>query len=433
METITLLLFCAVLTLCVFLDISIVYALLVGLVIFLTYGKLKRHSWKDLTQMVWSGIKTARNILITFMLIGMLTALWRSGGVIPTIICYASSLIHPSIFVLLTFLLNCAISVLMGTSFGTAATMGVICMTMANTMGINPAYVGGAVLAGAFFGDRCSPVSTSALLVSELTGTDLFVNIKKMIGTALPAFLLSCGLYFALGLSSHSAGEVMDVTTLFSQHFNLHWFTVVPAIAILVLAALRFKVKKIMIISILLAIVCYLFFQGGDAADLPRLLVFGYQSSDPQLASMMNGGGITSMLRSAAIVCIASSYSGIFKGTGLLDGIQGLITALCRRFHVFFGIVCTSIVSSMIACNQTLGIMLTHQLCGKVEPDNQKLAIDLEDSVVVIAPLIPWSIAAATPLSSIGAPTSSIPFAFFLYLLPLTQLVFHLIKKPTSK
>ena len=87
----------------------------------------------------------------------------------------------------------------------------------------------------------------------------------------------------------------------------------------------------------------------------------------------------------------------------------------------------------MIACNQTLGIMLTHQLCGKVEPDNQKLAIDLEDSVVVIAPLIPWSIAAATPLSSIGAPTSSIPFAFFLYLLPLTQLVFHLIKKPTSK
>lgn len=432
METITLLLFCAVLTLCVFLDISIVYALLAGLAIFLTYGKLKRHSWKDLLNMVWSGIKTARNILITFMLIGMLTALWRSGGVIPTIICYASSLIHPSIFVLLTFLLNCAISVLMGTSFGTAATMGVICMTMANTMGINPAYVGGAVLAGAFFGDRCSPVSTSALLVSELTGTDLFVNIKKMIGTAIPAFLLSCGLYFALGLSSHSAGEVMDVTTLFSQHFNLHWFTVVPAIAILVLAALRFKVKKIMIISILLAIVCYLFFQGGDVADLPRLLVFGYQSADPQLASMMNGGGITSMLRSAAIVCIASSYSGIFKGTGLLDGIQGLITALCRRFNVFFGIVCTSIVSSMIACNQTLGIMLTHQLCGKVEPDHQKLAIDLEDSVVVIAPLIPWSIAAATPLSSIGAPTSSIPFAFFLYLLPLTQLVFHLIKKPAS-
>ena len=433
METITLLLFCGVLTLCVFLNISIVYALLVGLAIFLAYGKLKKHSWKDLLHMVWSGIKTARNILITFILIGMLTALWRAGGVIPTIICYASSLIHPSIFVLLAFLLNCIISVLIGTSFGTAATMGVICMTMANTMGINPAYVGGAVLAGAFFGDRCSPVSTSALLVSELTGTDLFGNIKRMVGTAIPAFLLSCGLYFVLGLSSHSAGEMLDVTALFSQHFNLHWFTVVPAIAILVLAALRFKVKKIMFISILLAIVCYLFFQNGNAADLPRLMIFGYQSSDPQLASMMNGGGITSMLRSASIVCIASSYSGIFKGTGLLDGIQGAIITLCRRFNVFSGIVCTSIVASMIACNQTLGIMLTHQLCCKVEPDNQKLAIDLEDSVVVLAALVPWSIACSTPLNSIGAPFTSVPFAFFLYLLPLTRLLGQLVKKTASK
>jgi len=433
METLTLLLFCAVLTLCVAMDISIVYALIVGLIIFLTYGKLKKYSWPELGKMVFSGIKTVRNILITFMLIGMLTASWRSAGTISTIICYAVTLIQPSIFVLVTFVLNSIISVLTGTAFGTAATMGVICMTMSTAMQVNPLYAGGAILAGCFFGDRCSPVSTSALLVSELTGTNLFTNLKKMVVSCLPALVITCVLYFLLGLTSHASGEIMDVEGLFSQHFNLHPLTVLPAVAVLVMAALRQNVKKTLSVSIVLAVVCCVVFQGRPVGELLHTLVFGFQSADPELGAMMNGGGITSMLRTAAIITISSSYSGIFKGTGFLTSIQGKILALGKRFSPYFSIVCTSAVASLIACNQTLAIMLTHQLCSEVEPDNQKLAIDLEDSAVLIAPLVPWSIAAATPLSTVGAPTGSIIFAFFLYLVPITRLLGQVLTKKRSR
>ena len=127
-----------------------------------------------------NGIAVVRTVLITFMLIGMLTALWREAGTIPIIVCYAAQLIWRALFLLMTCLLNCFISVLTGTSFGTAATMGVICAAIGSTMQVNPVLTGGAVLSGTFFGDRCSPVSTSALLVAEVTGTNIFNNIKNI-------------------------------------------------------------------------------------------------------------------------------------------------------------------------------------------------------------------------------------------------------------
>ena len=192
--------FCGGLLLCLLLDWSILYALLAGLLLFLLYGRRKGFGWKALLGMALAGVKTVKNILITFLLIGVLTALWRAAGTIPVIVCYAARLIRPGVFLVMTFLLNAGVSVLTGTSFGTAATIGVICAAMGATMGVDARLTGGAVLAGAFFGDRCSPVSTSALLVSELTKTDIYGNIRRMLRTALVPFLLSVAFYFALGL-----------------------------------------------------------------------------------------------------------------------------------------------------------------------------------------------------------------------------------------
>ena len=180
MEWIVLGLFCGGLILCLLLNASILYALAGGLLLFLLYGRRKGFGWGKLLRMALAGVKTVRNILITFLLIGVLTAFWRSAGTIPVIVCYAAKLIRPSVFLVMTFLLNAGVSVLTGTSFGTAATMGVICATMGGVMGVNVIFTGGAVLSGVFFGDRCSPVSTSALLVSELTKTNIFDNIRRM-------------------------------------------------------------------------------------------------------------------------------------------------------------------------------------------------------------------------------------------------------------
>ena len=429
MELLVLSLFCAGLLGCIVFDVSILYALGAGLVLFLLYGKRKGFSWKELVRMALSGVRTVKNILITFVLIGMLTALWRDAGTIPVIVCYAIRLIRPSIFLLMAFLLNCLISFLTGTAFGTAATMGVICSTMAATMGVNPMLVGGAVLAGAYFGDRCSPVSTSALLVAELTGTSIFGNIKNMVRTAVVPFAVSCALYLAAGLLSGGGGEVPELSGTFAREFVLSWVALLPALAILLLSLFRVKVKIAMAVSILVALPVSLLVQGTSIGELPRLLVMGFQAADEDVGAMVNGGGIISMVRVSAIVCLSSSYSGIFKETGLLDGVQKVIGRLAGCVGAYATSLCTALLANMIACNQTLGIMLTHQLCCDVQDDPERMALDLEDSAVILAPLVPWSIAAAVSLSAAGAPLTGIAAAWFLYLLPLWRLVERGIKK----
>lgn len=421
-EILTLATFCVLLLWCVFFSFSILYALAAGLLLFLLYGRHKGFSWAELLHLAFAGIKTVKNILITFVLIGMLTALWREAGTIPVIVCYAAQIINPSLFLVMTFLLNCFISVLTGTAFGTAATMGVICTSIASTMQINPVLTGGAVLSGVFFGDRCSPVSTSALLVAELTATDIFKNIKNMLRSALVPFIASCLIYAAVGFITGAQGEMLDLYAIFGRGFNLNLAALIPAAAIFVMAVLRIDVKIAMLVSILTAVPVCLLVQHTPLAAFPHLLWAGYSASDAQLAAMLNGGGIVSMVNVAAIVCLSASYSGIFQKTGLLDKAKLGISILARATTPYAAVLCTAVISAMIACNQALAIMLTHQLCRAAQPDNNKLALYLEDTAVVVAPLIPWSIAGAVPLASIGAPTESIFFACFLYLLPLWQL-----------
>lgn len=423
MEWIVLGLFCTGLLLCIVLDFSILYALGAGLVLFWLYGKYKGFSWGALFEMSLSGVKTVKNILITFLLIGLLTALWRDAGTIPVIVCYATRLIRPSIFLLMTFLLNCGVSILTGTAFGTAATMGVICATMANTMGIDLMLVGGAVLSGVFFGDRCSPVSTSALLVAELTGTNIFQNIKGMVRTAMVPFLATCGIYTLIGIFTVGDGQVPDLQSMFGREFALSWVALLPAVVILVLSVMQVNVKKAMSLSILTALPISLLVQGTTVAQLPALLFSGYKAADPQVAAMINGGGVMSMVRVACIVSLSSAFSGIFRSTGLLDSIKQAIGKLSARTNPFAATMCTSLVAGMIACNQTLAIMLTNQLCDDLEPDNAKRAMNLENTAVVLSALVPWSIASGVPLASVGGPARSILLACFLYLLPLWRLL----------
>ena len=414
--------FCALLLWCVVFGFSILYALSAGLVLFWLYSRHKGLAWGELFKLSVSGVKTVKNILITFMLIGMLTALWRKAGTIPIIVCYAAQLISPALFLLMTFLLNCFISVLTGTSFGAAATMGVICAAIGSTMQVNPVLTGGAVLSGTFFGDRCSPVSTSALLVAEVTGTNIFNNIKNMVRSAVVPFLASCALYAAIGFVFSGTGEVLDLEQLFGREFNLSLLALLPAIAIFIMAALRIDVKIAMLVSILTALPVCVFVQHTPLASFPKLLWAGYAANDAQLAPMLNGGGITSMLNVSAIIFLSATYTGIFQKTGLLNNAKLAINLLAQKTTAFAAILATAVISAVIACNQVLAIMLTHQLCRQLVADKSKMALNLEDTAVVVAALVPWSIACAVPLASIGAPPASIAFACFLYLLPMWRL-----------
>lgn len=423
MEVLTIGIFCALLIICIITGKSILYALLAGLIIFGLYGKKQGYSWRQISRMALQGVWKVKNILLTFILIGMLTALWRQAGTIPAIICYTVHLIKPSTFLLMTFLLNCLISVLTGTALGTAATIGVVCATMASALGIPSWMTGGAILSGVYFGDRCSPVSTSALLVAELTETGIYTNIKNMIKSALAPFTITCILYLTVSIQLHGKTEMPDLGHAFGSEFRLSWIALLPAAVILLLSVVQAGVKIAMIASIVTAIPVCIGLQNMAFTELPELLLNGFHSTDVTVAAMLNGGGITSMLKVGAIVCISSSYSGIFQATGILNGFQKMVCLLANRTKPYFAVLVASILTSVMACNQTLAIMLTGQLCSRTEPDKLRFANNLEDSAVIIAPLVPWSIACVVPLTAAGAPGYSVLFAVFLYLLPLCDLV----------
>ena len=398
LEAGTMLLFCAVLFASVALGWSIIPALFVGVLLFMGYGLVRRCSLRAMASRAAGSVRSAGTVVVAFVLIGVLTSLWRASGTIAFIVAHSTAVIHAATVIPLSFLLCSAMSVLVGSSFASAATMGTICMSLGLSMQANPVMLGGAILAGVYVGDRCSPVSTSALLVKQLTHTNLFNTIARMLRTGAVPFVLSCVVYVAAavvewlcasGGSGFGAASAAATVCVGVQH--MEW------------------------------------------AELLRLLIFGYHAQNPQVAALLDGGGILSMLTVMATVCISSAYAGIFAETRMLARLQQVIEMLGHRIGACGATMITATCAAALACNQTLTIMLTHQLCGGLYGDDESersaQAIDLEDSAVVIAPLIPWSIAGAVPLATINAPTLSLAAATFLYLLPLSRMLASAVRR----
>jgi len=425
---VAILLFSLSLIFCLFLKYSVIYALIVGYIIFVTYGLIKGHDLKVLIKKSFEGVLTVKNILLVFILIGMITALWRASGTIAFIVYMGSKLISPSILILLTFLLCSILSFLIGTSLGTAATMGVICVSIGKAIGINPYYLGGAVLSGIYFGDRCSPMSTSALLITELTKTNLYKNIKLMLKTSIIPFVTTCLFYLFLGLKSSTSPVSIDATNIFKENYNLNIVVIVPAILIIILSLLKVNVKKTMLVSIVISFIIAMFFQKESVISLINYCVYGFHHSNEKLNSMMKGGGVLSMLNVGLIVAISSSYSGIFKETKMLVILKEYLKEYSKKTSNYFIIFLSSIISGAIACNQSLGIILTHELCEELE-DKENMAIILENTIVLLAGLIPWNIAMAVPLKTVDIGLMSGLFAFYLYFLPLWNLFLGIIKE----
>lgn len=257
----------------------------------------------------------------------------------------------------------------------------------------------------------------------------LDISILYAMGFGLVLFLLACAVYAALGFAAHTEGNHPDLFALFQRVFRLHPLALVPALVIFALSAFRVNVKIAMTASILASIPVCLFLQELPPAQLLRAALCGFVPADEAVAAMVSGGGIVSMLRVACIVFLSSAYSGLFEKTGLLDGAKRAVRTVSARTTPFAAMVLTSFVTGMISCNQTLTIILTSQLTKDETPDAGELALRLEDSAVVIAPMIPWSIAGGVPLASIGAPTASILLACYLYFLPLWGIVCSLVRK----
>ena len=425
----TLILFIISLIVCIFLKIDVVVALAIGAVLFFAYCIKLGFSYKKTFKLMFDGILKIKNVLTVFFIIGVLTASWRMSGTIAYIIYKIVPFVNPSFFVLATFLLCSFMSMLIGTSFGTVASMGVICMVIARAMNINEIYVGGAVLSGIYFGDRNSPMSSSASLVCALTNTDLYANVKNMAKTGLIPFVLSCILYFSLGLKG-GAGEMdMSILSVFSKNYNLSIVLILPAVAIVILSLLKIDVKIVMLVSILIASVVGIVYQGVSIKELAYFYFFGYSSSDAELAKLMNGGGFVSMLKATVMILISTTYFGVFNETPILKPVKSLVEKISKKYTDFGSMVFAGFLTSAIACNQSLATMLTYQLTKDLYEDNYKHAVDIENTAILIPNLLPWNIAVGIPMAIISVPNTAILCSFFVYLVPFYTWAVKMIKR----
>lgn len=422
----------------VYRNINIIYPLFIGLLLLMFVALRRGFKLKDVFHMALKGGKKSLLIIRIFILIGAITAVWRASGTVAFIVYHGIELMNPRYFIVYAFILSSIVSFLLGTAFGTVGTIGIVMMILAKSGNVDINITAGAIIAGAYFGDRCSPMSSSAVLIASITETDLYKNVHNMFKTSMIPFILSIVIYIVLSLYNPLVFTDRNILNTISGAFNIHLVAILPAVAILILAAFRVDVKISMLTSIFIAMLLAFILQGYSIPNILKHTVFGFNLDGAGVFNdIIKGGGIVSMLKIALIVLISSAYSGIFEGTQMLKEIQRVLEIIAHRYGIFVSMIISGLITASLGCTQALAILLTNQLIKdtykKQNRDKYELAIDLENSAVVISPLIPWNIAGAVPAAALTATVGFIPFAFYLYLIPICNLITKKLKSHVQR
>lgn len=415
---------------------TMVIALFIGLIVFTLVGHKKGYSYRELSEMGTHGLKDALMVVEVMFVIGFITALWRASGTIAFFVYYGIKMITPNLFIIITFALCCLLSYALGTSFGVAGTVGVIFMTLARSGGVSEIATAAAVMSGIYFGDRGSPVSSSAILVAAVTKTDILDNVKMMMKTGAAALGLCTVLYGIMSYLNpiHSVDEHF-MQTLQSE-FVISWWCMIPAAFMLILPLFHVQVLHAMLTSIASAILLSVFVQGMDVPSLLETMIFGY-TSEGTLGPIINGGGLTSMIEVVFVVAISCTYSGIFSGTDMLGGLQDKLKPVIGRIGRFGTMIVVSFVTLMMFCNQTIASMMCNDILAKPYEEagasKTELAMDIENSVIVLSATVPWVLACSVPLGFMQVGYEIVPLSFFLYLIPICYGIQKKVANPFHK
>lgn len=424
---ITLAVFTAAMVLCFAAGLPLYWGLLAGLIAFVAVGLRRGCRMRRMVTLSLRGIRDVVPVLYIMLIIGVLTATWRMSGTILYFVFYGVRLITPRLFLVTAFLLTSLVSYALGTSFGVSATVGVILMAIARSGGVSPALAAGAIFSGVYFGDRGSPVSSAANVVAALTHTDIYGNVRQMHKTAALPFGLTCLLYTVLSWFNpiHSIDPAM--LEAIQRDFTLTHLLAVPLLLMLVLPFFKTPIWLTCACSIGAAGLLAVFVQGIPPAVFFKACLFGYQPADGALGSLLQGGGAFSMVEVIFIVLISATYSGLFEETGMLRDVAGRFDRSVARIGRFATALWLSAASIAIFCNQTIAsiicITLLREPYRRTGADDRELAVDMENSVIVMAGLVPWCIACSAPLAFMGAGPAALPFAFYLWLVPLCSLL----------
>lgn len=406
------------------------FPLLITLGIFLITLQRRGFVLKDLVQMGWRGCEKSAGVIVILLLVGVVTAGWIAAGTVPAIVYYGIQSIQPRYFVVSAFLLTCFVSLLLGTSFGTVGTVGTALMVIARSSGVDVNLAAGAIIAGAYFGDRCSPMSSSAHLIATLTNTKIYRNIKSIWWTGLLPLILATGIYFFWSINAPATTTQDDIPTFIVKTFVIDPIVLAPAGVILGLAIAQIPVKISMLLSLITALICSLLYQSYSLEENLQFLIWGFSlNPNHPLATIMKGGGLIPMMKVVIVVIISTALAGIFNETQILAPVRNWLLGIKNHSQLFLATILLSILSSAFGCTQTIGIIMTQQLVEEnyatQELGNYKLATDLANTVIVISALIPWNIAGLVPAKILLVDANFIPYTPYLYLLPVVNLGYY--------
>ena len=374
--------------------------------------------------------------LCLLMAIGVMIGTWLQSGTIATIIAWGLKMINPAWLLPLTLLFCSLLSLVTGTSYGSVGSAGVAMMAIGNAMGINPGMVAGAVICGAMFGDKLSPLSDTTNLAPAVAGAKLGDHIRSMLWTTLPTYVITLIIFTVLGFSQtagdYTTGNISTYVDALNNEFHLGFLTMIPAILIIVLLLCKVNAISALGISSFAAGFVSFFVQHDTLQSIIRTAYNGYSTAieEPVLQSILNRGGMGSMLQYVAIICFAVGMGGMLEKLGVLDHI---LNAIVKRINsdgsMILATLITGYITSLISCSQPMAHVLTGRLMApifkerKVAPEI--LSRCLEDSGTLAGPMIPWHGYGVYMAGTLGVAWAAFfPYLFLLYLTPIFSIFY---------
>ena len=414
---------------------------------------LYRIPWKTFEDAILDNITSVGTSIVILLLIGAVAGSWMVSGVVPTMIYYGMKVIFPEIFLFASCVISALIAVMTGSSWTTIATIGVALVGIGTAQGYEPGWIAGAIISGAYFGDKISPLSDTTVLASSSAGTPLFTHIRYMMVTTVPSFAITLIVFLVVSLlhDDTAAVRAADFSNDLRQTFNISpWLFIVPVLTALLIIRKVSAIATLFIAAVIAGIAALIFqphILGSVATGLvpdasagisfldgfKGLFITYYGSTaidtgNEALNSLVATRGMTGMLSTVFLIIAASTFGGTLVGSGMLHSLtDALVRFVKRRVSMVAATVGTGVFANMITGDQYLSIILTSSLYKKLYNergyDSKLLSRSVEDSATVVSVLIPWNSCGMTQATVLKVPTLEyLPYCFFNIISPLMSI-----------
>lgn len=410
---------------------------------------LYKIPWKVFEESILDNITSVGTSIVILLLIGAVSGSWMVSGVVPTMIYYGMKVILPEIFLFASCVISALIAVMTGSSWTTIATIGVALIGIGTAQGYEPGWIAGAIISGAYFGDKVSPLSDTTVLASSSAGTPLFTHIRFMMVTTVPSFAISLLVFLVVSLMHGDVGaaQAADFSTDLKATYNISpWLLLVPVLTALLIIRKVSAIATLFIAAVIAGIAANIFqphilgsIATGTSPDAASSLSFingfkglfisyygttAIETGNAALDTLVSTRGMTGMLNTVFLIIAASCFGGVLVGSGMLQSLtDALVRYVKRRVTMVASTVGTGIFANMITGDQYLSIILTSSLYKKLYHergyDPKLLSRSVEDSATVVSVLIPWNSCGMTQATVLKVATLEyLPYCFFNILSP---------------